>query len=251
VRRIRHVFWRKAHNPTRCVAEKEKVVIAIIAILAAMLLPALSKARERARAAVCMSNLKQIGLAALMYIEDFKYFPAQDDMHSGANYRFWFGKFNRYLGRSDALHGSKVWKCPSNRNHAYGWSHLSYGANVNLFPGWTSKRVKYARIKRTDGVIMITDSNGDGYYDMFVDGHGVAYKRPPNVWTIAPGFRHNNGCNALFCDGHVEWRTEKDIFQIQVGTGGGWYWGTPIPSERLKLLWGANWSGCNPPYYER
>jgi prepilin-type N-terminal cleavage/methylation domain-containing protein/prepilin-type processing-associated H-X9-DG protein len=46
------------------------VVVAMIAILAAMLLPALSKARERARQAVCMSNLKQIGLAEHMYAED-------------------------------------------------------------------------------------------------------------------------------------------------------------------------------------
>ena len=52
------------------------VVVAIIAILAAMLLPALSKARERARQAVCMSNLKQMGLAVIMYANDnTDYFP--------------------------------------------------------------------------------------------------------------------------------------------------------------------------------
>ncbi len=55
------------------------VVVAIIAILAAMLLPVLNKARERARTATCMNNLKQLGLAWMMYLNDYdEYFPPVD-----------------------------------------------------------------------------------------------------------------------------------------------------------------------------
>ena len=65
------------------------VVIAIIAILASMLLPALNKAREQGRRAVCKSNVRQLTTASLVYVGDFKYFPMQG-RHGGAFYGdFW------------------------------------------------------------------------------------------------------------------------------------------------------------------
>ena len=234
------------------------VVVAIIAILAAMLLPALSKARERARQATCMNNLKQIGLALMMYVEDYERVPSGDSQESGSAPRFWFQKLNFYIstGKPQTYnYPHPVWKCPTNRNHAFTYTNISYGCNVNVMysvnppynPG-VAFPPTYASIRRTSGVIAVTDSNGDGYFDMFTDGYGPDYTVPPASWSYAPGLRHNGGCNALFFDGHVEWKKEKDIFMLK---DGGWYWGTTVAPEWLRLLWGANWNGCSPPYYMR
>ena len=62
------------------------VVIAIIAILAAMLLPALSAARERARATDCVNRLKQIGIGTMMYVEDFNEYYPKAFMYSGVGW---------------------------------------------------------------------------------------------------------------------------------------------------------------------
>ena len=91
------------------------VVIAIIAILAAMLLPALSAARERARAASCLSNIKQLGLAATMYTGDNKGFLPGS--YESQGYDAWFAVLPDYVGEgkkiADTYNESPIGFCPS------------------------------------------------------------------------------------------------------------------------------------------
>ncbi len=109
------------------------VVIAIIAILAAMLLPALSKAREKARGTKCMNNLKQIGTAAIMYRMDNDSFIVQGQMHKdlwgwnhswatgggGTRPKYWDRAYGEMMGLPITANGWAkgeswlVFNCPS------------------------------------------------------------------------------------------------------------------------------------------
>jgi prepilin-type N-terminal cleavage/methylation domain-containing protein len=138
------------------------VVIAIIAILAAILFPVFAQAREKARQATCLSNVKQVTLAHLMYAQDW------DEGLVG----FYVGSDRKVLlhpyiqqGRNNADRTNiDVWRCPSNAQPTLG---ASYGFNVNT--NWIS----LASCATPAETVLMADS-----------GHRRAWARRPTVRAV-------------------------------------------------------------------
>ncbi|MHA1874385.1 MAG: prepilin-type N-terminal cleavage/methylation domain-containing protein [Candidatus Heimdallarchaeaceae archaeon] len=194
------------------------VVVAIIAILAAMLLPVLSKARERARAAVCQSNLKQLGIAIQMYVDDFDgYFPIALNLSGGS--RWWTYLLKPYIYTKHCYGGggtatkkpyAQIWRCPTRSPYhviviGSKWLLPSYGVNgstwgyVNSSGVLTNKGVPIQRIKKPSKTFSLIDMR-DGYTTI-----DYPNRLNPGYTWCAVDYRHNGGANFLFVDGHVEW----------------------------------------------
>lgn len=175
------------------------VVITIIAILAAILFPVYAQAREKARTASCTSNLKQIGLALKMYAQDYD--NTNPLMFSGA-----WGHPETYCRWQEAIQpyakNTGIYRCPSGPLELDPYSSLpmSYGMNTfNFSDGYSSfwYGLSDAAIQDPSGTIWVADS-ADGSYWV---GSGDTFVRPvPYV-----DYRHNEGFNALFYDGHAKW----------------------------------------------
>ena len=201
------------------------VVIAIISILAAILFPVFARARENARRASCMSNLKQIGLGLMMYVQDYdgQYFgwsygaptssscPAPSVGCSG--YTSFWAPINKPPMTFTSIHwffepyikNSQVFYCPS-----FSKKQVGYAYNQILRPG-----IAEAAIQTPSQMLAFVDDQFNGYnaYAPEASASGSLWRanfcKTPNTspCDVADSFygRHLDGVNVAFVDGHAKW----------------------------------------------
>ena len=202
------------------------VVIAIIAILAAMLLPALNRARSSAQRIKCAGLLKQGGTALIMYSNDFEgYLPIAAETSPYARWS-WAETMGRYLGSSGGFGMVGEYRCPDAPDEYLkelgftAWNATwTYGAQMS--EGYTDKdypipfymevgmATKLSRIKDFylvgDGIYM-AENRIENYAGATLDSlaHQIGF------------FQHNGVFNAVFADGHVggytrqQWESNED-----------------------------------------
>jgi len=190
------------------------VVIAIIAILAAILFPVFAKVREKARQTSCASNMKQIGLALIQYVQDYdERYPAREyDNDPAKSWR---------IGVFPYVKAKGVFSCPSNPTgtvNGFDGYPVSYGGNYNsspyynqdwgnMYPGgingtgvfgdWNAPGVPLASIVSPAEVIAVQEQTNEGYADANVLNHYTGANH-----DLFAG--HTGTSNYLFCDGHVK-----------------------------------------------
>ena len=238
------------------------VVIAIIAILAGMLLPALAKAKSKALATACLNNQKQMGLATIMYVQEFKAYPGCIDARSTVDGKanpgyfsyIWVNRLFSQMGTNRAAFwcpaGPPTAKWDTNVNKTLkgqleyiGTSVFSKGAaaftygyndwglrNPGVLPQLglggdigTVPEVRETAVVSPSGMIMLADSKSDASWDGNID------PRESDQW---PSRRHNTRCNLMFADGHAESALRREVVNPK------------------NMDWRARWNNDNDPHLD-
>jgi prepilin-type N-terminal cleavage/methylation domain-containing protein/prepilin-type processing-associated H-X9-DG protein len=204
------------------------VVIAIIAILAAILFPVFARAREAARATSCRSNMKQLGTAIAMYVQDY------DENYPSSWYGTAYAATTAYTWRIATLpyvKNTQVHYCPSAPNTSKTWDgspaftanewnlRSSYGLNQIHWEGGSPTPLSgrpESQITATAETITLGEKQDA--VDQLAFQANTAY----DYGAAEPlaSRRHSDGANLLFADGHVKW-FKPDALREPLATGGG------------------------------
>jgi prepilin-type N-terminal cleavage/methylation domain-containing protein/prepilin-type processing-associated H-X9-DG protein len=207
------------------------VVIAIIALLAAILFPVFGTARESARATSCLSNLKQIGNAHLLYVQDYDeklllWVAVADPSNPTTSLSVATPRMERWWIKLEAYAKNRnIFRCPSNRvggedRVTYNWNQWYNGVALSHFPSATNIILGGDRWDHTASSFCAWDNSGP-----FCSTHGQDQNGPHAPNTAEPNYRasgaaqqwntrithRKTGANYLFADGHAKFQRPGDL----------------------------------------
>ena len=233
------------------------VVIGIIAVLIGVLLPALNAARRASYQVTCASNLRQMGIATVMYINETRHYPghiARSPASSGRPFAIWPTRLRKYMKGNMG-----VFRCPSQTVDEFEWK-----SNQTVAPVATNNETGFGY--NVGETLLIADKPGAkfsyGYNDWgafdtktpqrglggdigppYTGSWGTELKaarvrKPAEMIMIAdnqpdgdydfnidptdpkesPGPLHKGGSNVLWCDGHVTWKHQKELVLYDLKT---------------------------------
>jgi prepilin-type N-terminal cleavage/methylation domain-containing protein/prepilin-type processing-associated H-X9-DG protein len=207
------------------------VVIAIIAILASLLLPALGKARDAAKKASCLNNIKQVGAAALFYFEDYNYVLGYKTGPSSRIYYEYlvngrdgapqYLKTNSFLCGTGATGAVCNYSCPavSAETMREDGTNSKYYIGINAQWDTNSRRNKN-KFTRPERLMYFMDSYGFRVY----------------TGASTPRFGHGNSANVFYLDGHADSRIRYSFSLSCSGVNTTPFW------NEINHTW-AGWNG--------
>jgi len=197
------------------------VVIAIIALLMAILMPALNRAREQGKRAACLSNLKQLALAWIMYADDNDgKICAANIGHSDYGWVDAMDVSDPIENQIAAMQGGmlypycsnlKLYKCPTGIRDEMRTYSIVCSMNTNVGSSWKGTVIKNkTQIRRPGERIVFVDEGR-------ISNFAFAIYYYESRWRDMPPLRHGNGTNFSFADMHSEYWKWKDPLTTKIG----------------------------------